>query len=200
MTGDRFNYYLKTIMNASLPDYSVISELLENDMQLSVEEVSELERLIGIYLSIHNKGTIRVVNNITGKEEIPPSTKEDDFGGTSIYEGEVFVYGLKWKVYRPANGFENSAVQKWYYNERVSSILDDILSSVVPGRIKNYFELPPWVLGTIYAPNSYYLPIADIINLAIARRLITGWEFLIESGIPRNYIETIRSKDLGNIS
>ena len=79
MTGDRFNYYLKTIMNASLPDYSVISELLENDMQLSVEEVSELERLIGIYLSIHNKGTIRVVNNITGKEEIPPSTKEDDF-------------------------------------------------------------------------------------------------------------------------
>ena len=200
MTGDRFNYYLKTIMNASLPDYSVISELLENDMQLSVEEVSELERLIGIYLSIHNKGTIRVVNNITGKEEIPPSTKEDDFGGTSIYEGEVFVYGLKWKVYRPANGFESSPVQKWYYNEKVSSILDDILSSVVPGRIKNYFELPPWVLGTIYAPNSYYLPIADIINLAIARRLITGWEFLIESGIPRNYIETIRSKDLGNIS
>jgi hypothetical protein len=200
MTGDRFNYYLKTIMNASLPDYSSISELLENDMQLSVEEVSELERLIGIYLSIHNKGTIRVVNNITGKEEIPPSTKEDDFGGTSIYDGEVFVYGLKWKVYRPTTGFEKSPVQKWYYNEKISSILDDILSSVVPGRIKNYFELPPWVLGTIYAPDSYYLPIADIINLAIARRIITGWEYLIESGIPRNYIETIRSKDLGNIS
>ncbi len=200
MTGERFNYYLKTIMNATLADYSSISELLENDMQLSEEEAGELERLIGIYLSIHNKSTIRVINSDTGKEEVPPRTKEDDFGGTSIYQGEMFAYGLKWKIYTPSKGFEKTPVSKWYYNEKISTILDDLLSSVVPGRIKNYFGLPPWVLGTIHAPDSYYLPIADIINLAIARNVIKGWNSLLEFGIPKKYLDVIRSKDLGNIN
>jgi hypothetical protein len=200
MTGERFNYYLKTIMNATLADYSSISELLENDMQLSEEEAGELERLIGIYLSIHNKSTIRVINSDTGKEEVPPRTKEDDFGGTSIYQGEMFAYGLKWKIYTPSKGFEKTPVSKWYYNEKISTILDDLLSSVVPGRIKNYFGLPPWVLGTIHAPDSYYLPIADIIKLAIARNVIKGWNSLLEFGIPKKYLDVIRSKDLGNIN
>ncbi|MHB1493575.1 MAG: hypothetical protein ACYCSG_02720 [Thermoplasmataceae archaeon] len=200
MTGERFNYYLKTIMNATLADYSSISELLENDMQLSEEEAGELERLIGIYLSIHNKSTIRVINSDTGREEVPPRTKEDDFGGTSIYQGEMFAYGLKWKIYTPSKGFEKTPVPKWYYNEKISTTLDDLFSSVVPGRIKNYFGLPPWVLGTIHAPDSYYLPIVDIINLAIARNVIKGWNSLLEFGIPKKYLDVIRSKDLGNIN
>ncbi|MHB8360436.1 MAG: hypothetical protein ACYDAO_01335 [Thermoplasmataceae archaeon] len=200
MTGDRFNYYLKTIMNASLEDYAIISEQLGNDFQLNEEETGELDRLIGIYLSIHNKGTIRVVNAETGKEEIPSKIKEDDFGGTSNYQGEISAYGLKWKVYTPAKGYDKTSIARWYYNEKISNVLNDALAPVIPGKLKNYFDLPPWVLGTVHAVDSYYLPVSDIINLAIARKVILGWDTLIEMGIPKNYIAVIRTKDLGKLT
>ena len=200
MSGDKFNYFLKVIMNASLDDYTSISEQIENDMSLSDAEMAELERLINTYMSIYNKGTVRIVNSTTGKEEEPPGIKEDDFGGTSRFEGEVYVYGMKWKVYVPADGFGRDGSQRWYYNERICGILNDLLHEVVPGKSRNYFDIPPWVMGTGQSPDTRYVPVTELVNIAISKKYIPGWDFLVEMGIPKAYVNVLRTNDLGSIT
>ena len=46
MTGDRFNYYLKLIMNSNLEDLPLLSEQFENDISISPAEAQELERVL----------------------------------------------------------------------------------------------------------------------------------------------------------
>lgn len=197
MSGDRFNYYLKMILNATLEEYQLISEQLQNDSSISDGEAEELERLIRKYMSVYNRFNVRVVNRETGKEEMPPKTLLDNFGGTSVYIGNETLYGINWKVFAPNKHFENSPVKKWYYNEKISYILNELLSDVVPGRFKNYFDLPPWVLGSIHAPGTVYVPLTDLIGLAITKGIIQDWDYLIQKGLPREFVNVLRAANLG---
>ena len=179
MSGDRFNYYLKVIMNSKLEEMPQIAEQFENDITISAAEAQELERVIDKHLTLYNRTGMKVINADTGTEETPPRTDLDNFGNTSEQLPSETAYGLEWKVYVPNPGFANSPVKKWYYNKKVASILNEILGEVVPGRAKDYFDLPPWLLGTVNAPSTIYLPTNEIINLAIGRGFIPDWEYLV---------------------
>ena len=198
MSGDRFNYYLKMILNASLDEYQLVSEQFQNDPQVSEAEADELERLIRRYMGIYNRFNFRVVNSSTGEEELPPQTSLDNFGGNAKYEGNEKLYGVEWKVYTPKENFENSPVRKWYYNEKIALILNEVLGSVVPGSFKNYFDLPPWVLGTVYAPGTIYVPLTELINLAIAKGTLPNWDYLVTKGLPRELVAVLKATDLGS--
>ncbi|MEM0155936.1 MAG: hypothetical protein QW597_04975 [Thermoplasmataceae archaeon] len=197
MSGDRFNYYLKLILNASLDEYHLISEQLQNDPQVTMAEVEELDRLINRYMSVYNKFDLKVVNSVSGIEEFPPQTSLDNFGGSSEFVGTETMFDLEWKVYIPKGNFTNSPIKKWYYNENISTILDEVLAAVVPGHFKNYFDVPPWVLGTIYAPGTIYVQLYDLVNSAISKSVISGWDYLVEKGMPRELVDAMRSEKPG---
>lgn len=198
MVGDRFNYYLKLILNASIDEYAAISEQLENDLDLSVDEAEELEHLIGRYMQAHNyRLSLRIINMVTGNEELPPKTSVDNFGDTADYLGEETLYGVRWKVYAPKKGFLMSPVKKWYYNERISSLLAQSLIEVVPGRFQSYFDTPPWVLGTVMAPGSRYIPLAELVELAIGKGVIGKWDNLVQAGVPADYVNALHSTRIG---
>lgn len=197
MTGDRFNYYLKVIMNSILEDLPLITEQFENDLLISSAEAAELERVLNRQINLYNRFGLKVVNSTTGKEEIPPRTEIDNFGNTSEFVGFENAFGIDWKVYSPNPGFANSPVRKWYFNKRISSILNEILRDAVPGRVRDYFDYPPWILGTSYAPGTLYMPINDIVNLAIARGLIPGWDHLISKGIPKALVDLLKTENPG---
>ena len=198
MSGDRFNYYLKMILNSGLEEYALISEQLENDSSISQDEAEELERLIKRYMSVYNRYNLKVINRQTGEEELPPQTMIDNFGETSDFIESASLYGLQWKVYSPKGGFENSPVQRWYYNQHIASILNSVLAEVVPGRVKNYFDIPPWVMGSAHAPGTLYLPLSELATLAISRRLIPDWDYLVKMGLPREMVDSIRAANLGS--
>ncbi len=173
MSGERFNYYLKMILNARLEEYSMIYEQIGNDTELTESEETELERLIGRYMSVYNRFGVRVVNIHTGREEEPPATVIDDFGGTSKFVEKEVKYGIEWKVYAPPTNGYSSPVNRWYYNERISKILNDLLHDVVPGRNPpSYFDIPPWIMGTPHAPDVTYVPLHEIISTAIAKGVV----------------------------
>lgn len=197
MTGDRFNYYLKLIMNSVLEDLPLINEQFENDAFVSAAEANELERVLNRQMNLYNRFGLKVVNSSTGREEVPPRTELDNFGNTSEFVGLESAFGIEWKVYSPTPGFANSPVRRWYYNKRISTILGEVLRDAVPGRMKDYFDYPPWLLGTSYAPGSLYMPINEIINLAIARGIIPDWDYLVAKGIPKPLVDLIRAENLG---
>ncbi len=198
MVGDKFNYYLKIILNATIDEYSAISEQLENDLELSVDETEELEHLISRYLQAHNyKLAVRIINTVTGNEELPPKTSVDNFGDTADYIGDEVKYGISWKVFAPKRGFLMSPMKKWYYNERIASMLSKALIDVIPGRFAAYFDTPPWVLGTVMAPGSRYIPLSELVELAIAKGILARWDSLVGFGIPLDYIKAMKSTDMG---
>ncbi|MCL5783072.1 MAG: hypothetical protein M1476_04090 [Candidatus Thermoplasmatota archaeon] len=198
MTGDRFNYYLKLIMNSTLEDLPLLSEQFENDISISPAEAQELERVLEKHMNLYNRFGIKVINASTGVEEIPPKTELDNFGNTSEFIGNENAFGLDWRVYSPNPGFLNTPARKWYYNKRVASILNEVLVDVVPGRLRNYFDYPPWLLGTVYAPGTLYMPINEIISLAIARGIIPDWDYLVAKGLPKQLVDLIRAENLGS--
>ncbi len=198
MSGDRFNYYLKLILNSSLEEYSAVSEQIENDLSITGSEAEELERLINKYMGVYKRFNIKVVNASTGKEEAPPQTIIDNFGNNANYVGTEKMYGVLWNVYTPKPNFQNFSVKRWYYNEEISATLNDILLDVIPGRYRNYFDVPPWVLGTVYAPETIYVPLTDLINTAISRGIIPDWEYLVAKGIPREFVNVLRATNLGS--
>ncbi len=198
MSGDRFNYYLKLILNSSLEDYSAVSEQIENDLSVSESEAEELERLIQKYMGVYKRFNLKVVNSSTGKEESPPQTTIDNFGNNANFVGMERMYGVEWKVYTPKQNFQAFSVKRWYYNEEIASTLDDILVDVVPGKFRNYFDVPPWVLGTVYAPETVYIPLTDLINTAISRGIIPDWDYLVAKGIPREFVNVLRATNLGS--
>lgn len=197
MTGDRFNYYLKLIMNSILEDLPLINEQFENDQFISSAEAAELERVLGRQINLYNRFGLKVVNAKSGMEEIPPKTELDNFGNTSQFLGYENNFGVEWKVYAPSPGFVNTPVRKWYYNKKIARILNELLHDAVPGRMRDYFDYPPWVLGTSYAPGTLYMPTSEIINLAIARKIIPGWGHLVSNGIPKALVDLIRAENMG---
>ena len=198
MVGDRFNYYLKMILNASMSEYSAISEQLENDTMITVDEAEELEHLIARYMQANNyKIGVRIINSVTGNEELPPKTFVDNFGDTADYLGEEEQYGITWKTYAPKRGFIMSPVKKWYYNERIAQMLSKALIDVIPGRFVSYFDTPPWVLGTVMAPGSRYFSLSELVELAIARGSLANWDALVLMGIPADYVKAIKSTNVG---
>lgn len=197
MTGDRFNYYLKLIMNSVLEDLPLINEQFENDQFVSPAEAAELTRVLSRQMNLYNRFGLKVVNANTGKEEIPPKTELDNFGNTSRFIGFENSYGIEWKVYAPSPGFVNTPVKKWYYNKRIARILNSMLHRAVPGGMRDYFDYPPWVLGTTYAPGTLYMPTNEIINLAIARKIIPDWDHLVSKGIPKPLVDTLKAENMG---
>lgn len=197
MSGDRFNYYLKVIMNSILEDLPLVAEQFENDSFISAAEAAELERVMNRQINLYNRFGLKVVNATTGREEIPPRTEIDNFGNTSEFIGLESAFGMEWKVYGPNPGFANSPVRRWYFNRKIASILNEILSEAVPGRVSDYFDYPPWILGTSYAPGTLYMPIADIVNLAITRGVIPDWEYLVSKGIPKALVEMYKAENPG---
>lgn len=197
MTGDKYNYYLKIILNAEIGEYARISEMIANDFSLTDREMFELDFLVRRYLSNYNaKYKLRVVNSHTGMDESPPKRMEDDFGGLAIYRGEENMYGVKWFTYSPSKDFESFPVKRWYYNERIAGILNETLTDVIPGRYQGYFDTPPWILGSIYAPGTKYVPLHDLIETAIATGKITRWEYLATRGVPADFVKALRGTDL----
>lgn len=197
MTGDRFNYYLKVIMNSILEDLPLVTEQFENDSLISSAEAAELERVMSRQINLYNRFGLKVVNSTTGREETPPRTEIDNFGNTSEFIGLENAFGIEWKVYAPNPGFANSPVRRWYFNKRISSILNEVLREAVPGRVRDYFDYPPWILGTSYAPGTLYMPINDIVNLAITRGLIPDWEHLVSKGIPKALVDLLKAENTG---
>lgn len=197
MSGDRFNYYLKVIMNSILEDLPLVAEQFENDAQISSAEAAELERVLSRQVNLYNRFGLKVVNSTTGREEVPPKTEIDNFGNTSEFIGLETAFGIEWKVYAPNPGFANSPVRRWYYNRKIATILDEVLRNAVPGRMKDYFDYPPWILGTSYAPGTLYMPINDIVNLAITRGIIPDWDYLVSKGIPKPLVDLIRAENPG---
>ncbi|EQD38456.1 hypothetical protein B1B_15788 [mine drainage metagenome] len=55
---------------------------------------------------------VRILNSVTGNEELPPKTFVDNFGDTADYLGEEEMYGLTWKTYAPKRGFIMSPGQE----------------------------------------------------------------------------------------
>ena len=197
MSGDRFNYYLKLIMNSTLEDLPLINEQFENDAYVSSAEANELERVMNRQVNLYNRFGLKVVNANTGKEELPPKTDLDNFGNTSEFIGLENAFGIEWKVYAPTPGFANSPLRRWYFNKKISAILNEVLKDAVPGRMRDYFDYPPWLLGTPYAPGTLYMPINEIINLAIARGIIPDWDYLVSRGIPKPLVDLIKAENLG---
>ena len=68
---------------------------------------------------------------------------------------------------------------------------------MIPGRFVAYFDTPPWVLGTVMAPGSRYLALAELVELAIARGVLANWDALVLMGIPADYVKAIKSTNVG---
>ena len=197
MVGDRFNYYLKLIMNSPLAELGYLSEQFENDTSISEAEAQELERLVEKHLLMGNREKVRIMNSRTGIEEFPRRYYIDDFGNSSTFLGTEQYFGISWMVYAPKPNFISSPTRKWYYNEKISNILSEILVDVVPGKFKDYFHYPPWILGTVYAPGTVFMATNEIITLAVARSVIPDWDFLVSKGIPKQLVELIRTENTG---
>jgi hypothetical protein len=196
MSGDRFNYYLKIIMNSILEDLSLINEQFENDPFISSAEAGELERVLNRQLNLYNRFSLKVVNSTTGREETPPKSELDNFGNTSEFLGTENAFGIEWRVYGPTTGFANSPVKRWYFNRKIATLLNDILKDGVPGKVKDYFDYPPWIMGTPYAPGTLYMPINEMVNLAIARGLIPDWDYLVTRGLPKPLVDLLKAENL----
>lgn len=199
MVGDRFNYYLKLIMNSPLGELGYLSEQFENDASVSEAEAQELERLVEKHLLMGNREKVRITNSKTGAEEFPRRYFIDDFGNSSTFLGREQYFGIDWMVYAPKANFISSPTRKWYYNEKISNILSEILIEVVPGKFKDYFHYPPWILGTVYAPGTVFMATNEIITLAVARSVIPDWDFLVSKGIPKQLVELIRTENPGSL-
>lgn len=197
MTSQKYNYYLKLILKAEVSEYSEITEMLANDPNLPEREMEDLDVLVRRYLASSNsKYKIRVVNSVTGIDESPPKTMGDDFGGLAIFKGRETLHGVTWSVYVPHSDFSSFQTKKWYYNEKIASILNETLADVIPGRYQNYFDTPPWVLGSIHSPGTKYVPLPELVEKAVKAGFIPGWEHLISRGIPAEYIRVMRGADL----
>lgn len=195
MSGDRFAYYFKAILNSGLADVDDIAFQFENDKNISIGEAQELERMLEKHKEMFIPAEVFVVNSSTGNEELPPKTEIDNFGNSSVYEGTERAFGIEWKIYSSSPGFINSPVKKWYYNRQISELLNGILIEVVPGRLSNYFDYPPWVLGTRYAPNSRYVPLKELVLKAIQKGFIDDFDQLYYLGIPKDLINVIKSQN-----
>lgn len=197
MAGDRYNYYLKMILSAKISEYSTISESIGNDPLLQEKEMEELDSLIRRYLASQNsKYKLRVINSRTGLDEAPPKGVEDDFGGLAVFKGREVLYGISWYVYEPHQDFNFLGFTKWYYNERIAAVLNESLIDVIPGRFQNYFDNPPWVLGSIHAPGTKFVPLTELVENAINMGHIQSWDSLVSRGIPPDYIKAMRATDL----
>ena len=193
MTGDRFNYYLKLVINANMDDYSQLLDFIGNDELLSESEQFELANLIKRSMSsLNSRYNLRVINTSTGLEESPPITIADDFRETSVFEGYEQKYGITWSVYSPNIKYSESPVKKWLYNQRVMTILGDLLGESINGKSQDYFHTPPWIMGKGNASGMKYQPLQDIINNAIANRFLPSWEYLIIRGIPSEFVNAMR--------
>ncbi|MCL4330100.1 MAG: hypothetical protein M1533_03770 [Candidatus Thermoplasmatota archaeon] len=194
MTGDRFNYYLRVIINSDVKDYASILDQLGNDDSVSEAEQFELMSLIRrSFSSANSRFSFKVVNERTGVEENPPRSIADDFGETCNFEGVEEKYGISWSVYSPKGIFLSSTVKRWYYSQRIMEILGEVLCARGSDRSPDYFHTPPWIMGTAYAPEMKYLPLQEIINGSIESGLIPNWEYLIAVGVPADFINAIRS-------
>ncbi|WP_081141584.1 hypothetical protein [Ferroplasma acidiphilum] len=199
MNGERYFYYIKLINNP--PDNSVVeyyvdlSAQLENDYELSVSQITELESLIGNYIKMKANPHIKVINAVTGIEEDPPRTKIDDFGGNAVFIGKEIRHGIEWDVYEP-RASNNLFFKKWYYNERIASILDKTLEKAIPHRIPNYFDIPPWIFGNFSYRGIRYVPLAEIINNAIELEIIPNKYYLVQKGISREFIDNINDSNM----
>ena len=199
MTSKKSERYMDKIWESSIEENLRMLDEIENDQDLSEEEVEILAGIIEDMIEEKNVSSFSLINKFTGKTEELRQTMENDFGGTARYEGEIDLYGVRWKVYTPSQEFSSAKIRKWNYNPHISEILKNTLIRVVPGYFSEYFDYPPWILGTKYAPDTYYVSLEELINVAIARGVITGWEYLVDVGIPRLMIDDLRAKDLGSI-
>jgi hypothetical protein len=199
MSLNRSDYYMGKLWDSSIGEMLIILDQIENDVELSADEINILAHIIEELIADKRKGELSLINKINGKPENLRQIMENDFGETARYEGEIDLYGVRWKVYTPSSEFSNSKIKKWNYNQHISGILRDTLIGVVPGMFKEYFDYPPWLLGSKYAPDTYFVPLEEIINVAIARGVITGWGYLIDIGIPRLMVDDLRANDLGSI-
>lgn len=199
MNGERYFYYLKLINNppenAVVEYYVDLSAQLENDYELSVSQITELESLIGNYIKMKANPHIKVINAVTGIEEDPPRTKIDDFGGNAVFVGKEIRHGIEWDVYEP-RASNNLFFKKWYYNERIASILDKTLEKAIPHRIPNYFDIPPWIFGNFSYRGIRYVPLAEIINNAIELEIIPNKYYLVQKGISREFIDNINDNNM----
>lgn len=199
MNGERYFYYLKLINNppenAVVEYYVDLSAQLENDYELSVSQITELESLIGNYIKMKANPHIKVINAVTGIEEDPPRTKIDDFGGNAVFVGKEIRHGIEWDVYEP-RASNNLFFKKWYYNERIASILDKTLEKAIPHRIPNYFDIPPWIFGNFSYRGIRYVPLAEIINNAIELEIIPNKYYLVQKGISREFIDNINDSNM----
>ena len=193
------DYYIKLILNSTIEDLVDIQDQIENDPNLSTEELEWLEISIADLMSKKSHINLRLVNKITGLEEKHTQITNHPFTGNAMYQGDIYLYGLNWKVYMPPPVYMTQGIKKWYYNRKISEILTDCLIKVVPGNFQDYFHYPPWLLGTSYAPSTAYMSLQDIIVLAIARKVIPGWEYLIEKGIPKLFVEELRENSVGTV-
>ncbi len=192
MSSEAFNSYLKIILNSSSAEYGELLDHIFNDNSLNETEQGELQNLINRNLaSLYSKYNVRVINKVTGLEEYPPQTDADDFGGTCTFKGTEMLYGIKWNVYEPSDHFLSPVPRKWYYNMHISNLLTELFLDVVPGRFRNYFHVPPWLLGTFQAPGTRYISLTEIVNTAIFGGLIPGWDYLIERGIPKEFVRAL---------
>ncbi len=199
MTSKKSERYMDKIWESSIEENLRMLDEIENDQDLSEEEVEILAGIIEDMIEEKNVSSFSLINKFTGKTEELRQTMENDFGGTARYEGEIDLYGVRWKVYTPSQEFSSAKIRKWNYNPHISEILKNTLIRVVPGYFSEYFDYPPWILGSKYAPDTYYVSLEELINVAIARGVITGWEYLVDVGIPRLMIDDLRAKDLGSI-
>lgn len=191
-------YYQKLVLNGTVEDLIDLLDQVGNDNTITEEEREWIENSIQRRLSMFKGTPVRIVNVESGVEEEPPQTIYDEFSGSSIYKGEISMYGLKWKMFVPSIKFGETQIKYWYFNEKVASILSDILLPVIPGRFRGYFSYPPWLLGTSYAPHTYYIPTESLISMAIDRNIIDDWNSLVQKGIPRTLVERYKSRNLGN--
>jgi hypothetical protein len=199
MNGERYFYYLKLINNPpeeSVVEYYVdISNQLENDYDLSATQIGELESLISNYIKIKANPHVKVINAVTGIEEDPPKTVIDDFGGNAVFTGRETRYGITWNIYEP-RASNNLFFKKWYYNEKIASILDKVLEKAVPHRIPNYFDIPPWIFGNFSYKGMRYVPLKTIIDNAVEMEIIPNKYYLVQKGISRDFIENLDDNNM----
>jgi hypothetical protein len=199
MNGERYFYYLKLINNP--PEESVVeyymdlSMQLENDYDISSSQIVELESLISNYIKIKANPHVKVINSITGIEEDPPKTIIDDFGGNAVFTGKETKYGITWNIYEP-RASNNLFFKKWYYNEKIASILDKTLEKAVPHSIPNYFDIPPWIFGNFSYKGMRYIPLKNIIDNAVEMEIIPNKYYLVQKGISRELIDNLGDNNM----
>ena len=52
-------------------------------------------------------------------------------------------------------------------------------------------------LESVMAPGSRYIPQHELIELAIVRKVIAGWDSLVLMGIPSEYVNALKSTEIG---